>query len=245
MISIVPGGYAELVNRDFVQAATNPVLFATALIGAMFVVDVQLATFGYVVTVKPLDSHIRTANPYLAGWLSALMCYPPFLLMHRGGPLDYNVNAADWAYWFDGNAPLLWAWGMLLVLLTAAYAWATVAFGYRFSNLTHRGILTHGPFRWTRHPAYVSKNTFWWCATLPFLATSGEVSDMIRNTVLLAGVSAVYYWRAKTEEKHLMADPDYQEYWQWMERNAPLPRLIRRLRKIAPRRSTRAALPAE
>ena len=34
----------------------------------------------------------------------------------------------------------------MLVALTAIYAWATVAFGFRFSNLTHRGILTHGPY---------------------------------------------------------------------------------------------------
>ena len=66
--------------------------------------------------------------------------------------------------------------GAWLVFLTAVYAWATVAFGFRFSNLTHRGILTHGPYAWTKHPAYVSKNLFWWCAVLPFLATSGSWS---------------------------------------------------------------------
>src|SRR3546814_10045798 len=100
--------------------------------------------------------------------------------------------------------------GIVLVLLTAVYAWATVAFGLRFSNLTHRGILTHGPYAWTKHPAYVSKNLFWWLATLPFLATSGNPVDMIRNTVVLAMVSGVYYWRARTEEWHLMADPAYR-----------------------------------
>ena len=47
--------------------------------------------------------------------------------------------------------------GCRLVLLTAIYAWGTVAFGIRFSNLTHRGILTNGPYAWTRHPAYVSE----------------------------------------------------------------------------------------
>ena len=30
---------------------------------------------------------------------------------------------------------------------------------------------------------------------------------MIRNTVVLAMVSGVYYWRARTEERHLSADP--------------------------------------
>ena len=77
-----------------------------------------------------------------------------------------------------------------------------MAFGFRFSNLTHRGILTHGPYAWTKHPAYLSKNLFWWFAVLPFLATTGNPVDMIRNTVVLALVSGVYYWRARTEERH-------------------------------------------
>ena len=62
---------------------------------------------------------------------------------------------------------LLVASGGALLFLTAIYAWATVAFGMRFSNLTYRGILTHGPYRWTRHPAYLSKNLFWWCRRCP------------------------------------------------------------------------------
>ena len=49
-------------------------------------------------------------------------------------------------------------WGAILVVLTGIYAWATMAFGLRFSNLTHRGILTHGPYAFTKHPAYMSKN---------------------------------------------------------------------------------------
>jgi protein-S-isoprenylcysteine O-methyltransferase Ste14 len=115
--------------------------------------------------------------------------------------------------------------GTWLVLLTAIYAWATVAFGFRFSNLTHRGVLTHGPYAWSKHPAYLSKNLFWWCAVMPFLATTGSPVDMARNTFTLALVSGVYYWRARTEEQHLMADPAYQAYAAWMARNAPLARL--------------------
>lgn len=224
MISIVPGGFGEIVRLDISQVINNPVAIAHWLIIAMFVVDVQFATVGYLLTMKPLDAHIRTANPYLAGWVAALICYPPFILMD--GPLNYHVNTADWAYWFEGHQTILAIWGAILVILTAIYAWATVAFGLRFSNLTHRGILTHGPYRFTKHPAYVAKNLYWWLATMPFLATSGSVSDMVRNTVIIAAVSGVYYWRAKTEEKHLLSDPAYKEYAEWMDRNAPIPRAI-------------------
>src|SRR3546814_19926983 len=119
----------------------------------------------------------------------------------------------------SAHPDLLWVIGGVLVVLTAIYAWATVAFGLRFSNLTHRGILTHGPYRWTKHPAYVSKNLFWWLSTLPFLVSNGSFTDMVRNSAIMATVSGVYYWRARTEERHLMTDPVYREYTAWMDRN--------------------------
>jgi len=226
MLSIVPGGYADIVNANVAEIATNPVWIANWLIIAMFLVDVQFATVGYVLTFKPLDSHIRTANPYMAGWVAALICYPPFILMGDNGPLNYHINRGEWFIWFEGNTPLLIIWGAWLVFLTGVYAWATVAFGLRFSNLTHRGILTHGPYRWTKHPAYLSKNAYWWFALMPFLTVNGSWVDGARNFVIMAAVSGVYYWRARTEEKHLMADPDYAAYAAWMERHGPVPRVI-------------------
>ena len=39
-------------------------------------------------------------------------------------------------------------------------------------------------------------------------------------------VAGVYYWRAKTEERHLKLDPDYVVYWEWMERNGAVPRVF-------------------
>ncbi|MEE9434378.1 MAG: isoprenylcysteine carboxylmethyltransferase family protein [Sphingorhabdus sp.] len=233
MISIVPGGFQGIVNMDFAEVIKNPAWTSNALITAMFVVDVQFATVGYLLTMKPLDAHIRTANPYMAGWVAALICYPPFILMNPGLPLDYKVATSDWAYWFADSSTMLYIWGGVLVALTAIYAWATVAFGLRFSNLTHRGILTHGPYAFTKHPAYLAKNIYWWLATMPFFVTSGSMIDMIRNTILLGGVSAVYYWRARTEEKHLLADPDYKAYAEWMDRNAMIPRFFKWLKGFA------------
>jgi len=107
------------------------------------------------------------------------------------------------------------------------------AFGLRFSNLTHRGILTHGPYRWTRHPAYLSKNLFWWISGLPFFCSNGFVEGA-RNTAIMVLVSGVYYWRAKTEERHLMADPAYQAYAAWMDRNDLWAKLRGLLRRRAP-----------
>ena len=232
MIAIVPGGFGEFVRADTSRLAHDPVALANWLITFMFVIDVAFATVGYLLTIRPLDAHIRSANPYAAAWTAALMCYPPFILMDDGGPLDYSVGnfrSDGWMHWFAGQPVVLAAIGAVLVALTAVYAWATMAFGVRFSNLTHRGVLTHGPYAWSRHPAYLSKNLFWWVSTLPFL-TTGSVVDAARATLIMAAVSGVYYWRAKTEEWHLSADPDYRAYSDWMARNAPVPRVFRWVR---------------
>ena len=226
MLSIVPGNFASVVDWRIDHAFANPVNLTAFLIAIMFMIDVCMATVGYLLTCKPLDSHIRSANPTLAGWVAALICYPPFVLMGAGGPLDYHAGGAEWDMWTQGHTSIQWLLGGWLVLLTAIYAWATVAFGIRFSNLTHRGILTHGPYRWTRHPAYLSKNLFWWFSALPFLTLSGSLTDMVRNCAMLAVTNAVYYWRARTEEAHLSADPDYRAYSEWMARNGPVPRFF-------------------
>jgi Isoprenylcysteine carboxyl methyltransferase (ICMT) family len=220
MISIVPGGFYDVVSRPWTEIKAGPVQLANYLISFMFVVDVALATVGYLLTMKPLDAHIRSATPYAEGWVAALICYPPFILMGSGGPLDYHpgtMGDQSWAYWLGDYQALLWVWGGALVLLTAIYAWATVAFGLRFSNLTHRGILTHGPYAFAKHPAYLSKNAFWWLSTMPFLVTTGSLIDAVRNTAILGVVSAVYWWRAKTEEKHLGHDQAYCDYAAWMK----------------------------
>lgn len=241
MISILPAGFAAVVEADFAAIAGDPARLAGALFELLFVVDVQIGTVGYLLTLRPLDAHIRSGNPFLGGWIAALICYPPFvyLLMGQSGIMQYEYQTAGWSHWFAGHQGLLWLWAGWLVVLAAIYAWATVAFGVRFSNLTYRGVLTHGPYRWTRHPAYLAKNLFWWCSAMPFLVTTGSPIEGVRNAVLLALISAIYFWRAKTEEAHLLAeDPKYRAYHAWMGEHgaitAPLARLASHARPRGP-----------
>lgn len=54
----------------------------------------------------------------------------------------------------------------------------------------------------------------------------------MRNCFFLLLVNAIYYWRARTEEAHLLAeDAKYREYHAWMDQHglitAPLARLVR------------------
>lgn len=248
MISILPGGFAYAVTVDMTGIMSDPVRFGIMMIQLLFLIDVQIGTVGYLVTMRPLDAHIRSGNPFLAGWMAALMCYPPVAYAFMsGGMIAYEINTPGWTHWLAGNTPLLYIWAAWLTLLTALYAWATIAFGIRFSNLTYRGVLTNGPYRYTRHPAYLSKNTFWWFATLPFLVTSHSMVDVIRNTFFLACVSAIYFWRAKTEEAHLLQeDAKYREYHAWMEENGLITsRLAKMKRLFRPRGPVVQHQPAE
>ncbi len=153
MISILPGGFAHVVNADLPTIVKNPGLLGNLLFELLFMIDVQIGTVGYLLTMRPLDAHIRSGNPFLAGWVAALVCYPPFVfgIISNDGVIGYEYNTADWAFWFQWHPALMWAWALWLGALTAFYAWATVAFGIRFSNLTYRGVLTGGPYRFSRH----------------------------------------------------------------------------------------------
>lgn len=217
MISILPASIEYFDQRSLASVLGDPVAFASWCVNGLFLIDICFGALGYVMCLRFLDTHIRTANPYLSAWTVVLICYPPFVLMGDRGPLDYR-DGQEWFFWMAGNEVLLWVWGGALVLLTAIYAWSTVIFGLRFSNLTHRGIITNGPYRLSKHPAYISKNVFWWLVHVPFFSTAG-IEDALRNSVLLVLVNVIYYLRAKTEEKHLLGDPLYRSYALWIAEN--------------------------
>ena len=85
MLAIVPAGFGDFVRRDTAGIWRDPIALTGWLVTFMFVLDVAFATVGYICTLRPLDSHIRSANPYAAAWTAALICYPPFVLMGNGG----------------------------------------------------------------------------------------------------------------------------------------------------------------
>lgn len=228
MFSVMPGSVAAMLRLDVQAILTDPLQTILFVVRVAFLFDIVFGTIGYIVTSRLLDSHIRSANPYAAGWAAALICYPPFVIMGTGGPMDYRHGGLEWLDWLRGYDTLLILWALAIAALAAVYAWATVIFGLRFSNLTNRGIITNGPYRYFKHPAYVAKNLMWWCIHLPFLTTLGA-EDAVRNTLLLVIVNIIYYLRARTEERHLMADPDYQAYSAWIARHGVLERLGRRL----------------
>jgi protein-S-isoprenylcysteine O-methyltransferase Ste14 len=103
----------------------------------------------------------------------------------------------------------------MMLLSYLVYMAATLHFGVRFSNLTHRGIVRSGLYGLVRHPAYAAKNFAWWCVMFPAIVYSGLHTGWqlaLAQTLGLLLMSLVYYWRAITEERHLRADPAYCDY---------------------------------
>jgi len=178
-----------------------------ALFEGLFLMDVSLALLGYICCFRLLDTHIRRAESTLLGWAVALACYPPFNLRITGLYLPTEPDGQSWSQLLAGIPWLYGLVGVVIVVLLAIYVYATMAFGLRFSNLTHRGILCRGPYAWVRHPAYVSKNLAWWLLALPFLS---GVGDCVRLLLL----NTIYVLRALTEERLLGSDPAYFAYRQ-------------------------------
>ena len=180
-----------------------------AIYHGLFVVDVLLFAVGYGVEHPWLRNEIRSVEPTLLGWLAALLCYPPLAWL--------SLNALGW---FSSELPQFRsptfqvAAAVAMLLGVAVYAWATLALGLRASNLTNRGIVTTGPYRWIRHPAYVAKNLSWWIGATP-LFLKFACTDPWRLVPAILGTAAwsgIYVLRALTEERHLGSDPDYRAY---------------------------------
>ena len=186
----------------------------------IFFIDLLLATVGYTMTFRVFDSHIRSAEPTMTGWVFALVCYEPFFSgLFEKQYLHYGGNT--FGDWLAPHPTVRWIWAGAIIFLITIYVLATVVFGVRFSNLTHRGILTNGPYRFTKHPAYVSKNISWWLASVPFVVRE-SVEISIKHCIALGAINFIYFMRARTEERHLSRDPTYVEYAMWMNEHGTL-----------------------
>lgn len=210
----------NVVNFDLSFASWSNLRAYDFLYDFIFFIDLLFTTVGYALCFRAVDTHLRSAEPSFFGWGVALFCYEPFFsMLFEKQYVAYHGEG--FGNWLGAYEHLRWAWAIGILLLITIYVLATVAFGVRFSNLTHRGILTNGPYRFTKHPAYVSKNMSWWMMSVPFIPNEGWALA-IKHCVLLGALNTIYYLRAKTEERHLSRDPIYVQYALWMNEHGTL-----------------------
>ena len=172
-----------------------------ALFHLIFTVDVAIALIGYTFASRWLNNRTKSVDSTLSGWLVALMCYPPFNSV-TSEFISYNgLNTHD----FITNQYILVAIYTIIIFLYIIYVWATISLGFKFSNLTNRGVVSIGPYKYVRHPAYISKNLSWWLEN-SFILTN------IWASIAMAMWNTIYVFRALTEERHLNKDSEYKNY---------------------------------
>lgn len=187
---------ALLANQQTSDATLDT--YYTVLAG-MFLLDTAIFLLGYMIELPRLDNQVRSVDTSATGWLAALSCYSPFsavtMLVIAWEP-TYELHMAP--------GPVRDAVMAAVLLLTALTLTAVLALGLKASNLTHRGIVTHGPYAIVRHPIYGLKLLTWTFIALP--------SFSLHALAGIAAWTAIYAARAWTEERHLAKDPAYLEY---------------------------------
>ncbi len=181
-----------------------------AYLVALFIfIDTSVFSFGYLFEFDLLKNKIKSVEPTLLGWIVCLWCYPPFNVFSFW-IFDYKLFniAIHTSLWFQA------AMTCLITLLWGIFVWASLALGFKASNLTNRGIVKAGPYRFVRHPAYTAKIMIWFIQGIFFSQY---------HIGLLLGFTFIYGLRAWTEERHLSKDPEYLEYkkmvqWKYIPR---------------------------
>lgn len=172
--------------------------------------DMLVAIFGYLISSSLINNQIVDTDDHLLGWIVALLCYPPLQTLR-----NQISSQTDNLIWSDIiPADTIWYWLMFLAINLSwiVYWLATFEFGMGFSNLSWRKLVNTGVYRYTKHPAYVAKNLYWWLHTLPFCGVVAFSANWWENMLTLLSTSLIYYGRACSEERHLMKFPEYQAY---------------------------------
>jgi protein-S-isoprenylcysteine O-methyltransferase Ste14 len=185
---------------------------------------------GYMFGSRLFGTQIRKIDHSLFGWVVTLCCYPPllgavFYNWLNYAPVTQNGSPEPWVSAFSHIPALFYVVGGAIIITEIFHCWGEAAFNLRSSNLSNRGIITNGPYRFCKHPVYVAKCIGWFLVWLPF--QNETALQYLRNVLLFLGVCGIYFMRGLAEEKLLSSDPNYVAYALWIDEHGIFARLGR------------------
>ncbi len=172
--------------------------------------DVLFFTLWYLIESDKLNNKIKSVDSSFIWWFVVLLCYPPF-----------NIYTTNLIWWYSSEFPsfnneyIHITLNILILILMWIYSWSSISLWLKASNLTNRWIIVKWPYKYIRHPAYITKNIAWWIWWLPLLIWNFYTWDYKNFFIVLFSLIAwtfIYCLRAITEEKHLSNDSDYLKY---------------------------------
>lgn len=211
-------GALRAANWDFMATGFVPSFYV--LFNAFVILELVFVSAGYAFACRLFDSQIRRVEHTLFGWTVAVISYSPFLSLFYVRYFNYSDGAVGWLNWLTPHPTLVVLWGSVIIALLIVHMWCDACFGVRFSNLTNRGIITNGPYRFSKHPAYFIKNIRWWMVSVPFVVADPSLA--LQLSLLLVCVNILYTMRSYAEERLLSRDPTYVAYARWMDQNGLL-----------------------
>lgn len=195
----------EVFFYDFLNSSIFPVI-----IWIIFFIDVLFFALWYLLEWKMFKNQIKSVEPTFFWWWVAIMCYEPF-----------NQAIVNFIWWYHntsvyfGSNVFTIIINLIIIILLSIYSRASFSLWLKASNLTNRWIITNGPYKFLRHPAYVCKNLAWWIAWLWIIYNNFINNNFINVFLIIFSLtiwSYIYYLRAITEENHLSLDKDYINY---------------------------------
>ena len=155
---------------------------------------------GYCLESSRLKNTIVSVDSTKLGWFVCLVCYPP-LNYYVFTLLDFEQTALS----ININSQVEAILTIVITILWLFFVIASLNLGFKASNLTNRGVVDKGLYRFCRHPAYSAKMMIWFVQALFFGAY---------YLSLFLAFCIVYTLRAYTEERHLAMGRDYRDYMQ-------------------------------
>lgn len=215
-----------LIHLAMEADLSQPLGWLVLVVLFFYTIDLGFGLSGYVFASDDLVPTMRSTQHLVIGWVVCLACYGP-VFVHWPGFEAVVLAEVGWPRML-AMTPLTFVAGAALMGLLVLYVSASVCFGMRFSNLSNRGVVTAGPYRLMKHPAYFAHVANAWLIAGVLMPAAGIDLGLSQWLVPLA-FTLLYWARARTEEMHLGEDPDYVAYAEWIARHG----LLARLRRLA------------